>query len=455
MISIAILGRANVGKSTLFNRLVGKKHALVHETPGLTRDCLEGIWATGDHRFQILDTAGFEGGSTDMSDQLWALASAAMMQADVILWVIDGPKSLLPLDHELSRVLRKLGHKKIVVLANKCEGQNILEGVGEAEALNLGPVFPVSALHGTGLSDVAEHIAVLGGDAHTLVIPEESPTPIKLEDQPLQLAIIGRPNVGKSTYLNALLGHDRSLTGPEAGLTRDAIFVDWMFEGKPVRLVDTAGIRRQSAQKGPIEKMSIEQALRAVQFSHVVILVIDGLSPLDHQELHLIQHVLKEGRGLVLALNKWDLIQNKEQLIKDLRLDIGVKFPDVTQIPLVAISAKNKKHLMAPIEEAFLVYKQWNQRITTSKLNQWIIDVEARNPAPLVQGRQNRLKYITQINTRPPTFTIYTSKPIALPKSYKRYLRNQIARAFDFSATPLRLLFRGAKNPFGDKKRKG
>ncbi len=450
MITLAIVGRPNVGKSTLFNRFVGKAHALVHETPGLTRDCLEGVWDEGDFQFRVLDTPGYEGGApTTFSDKLWELTQNAIAQADVVVWIVDATAPLFPLDHELSRHLRKLKGKKLILLANKCEGQKSLPGLAEAEALNLGSIFEVSGLHGTGLADVASHI-FHNAPKPLQELSRKLPDDVEEEGlaKPLQLTILGRPNVGKSTYLNSLLGHDRALAGPEAGLTRDALFVDWTYEKQSIRLVDTAGIRKRSSDKDTLETMSVEQSFKAVQFSHVVILLIDGLSPLDQQEMKLIQHVLKEGRGLVLAMNKWDLVEDKDRKIKNLRLDLAHKFPEIHQIPLVPLSAKNKKHLYKPIEEALEVYAQWNKRISTGKLNQWLSRIEARNPAPLVKGRQNRLKYASQINTRPPTFTVYTSQPMALPQSYKRYIRNQLAETFGFTHTPVRVLTRGSNNPY-------
>ena len=444
MMNLALVGRPNVGKSTLFNRCIGKTHALVHKTPGLTIDYLEGTYTIAEKKWRLFDTAGYEG---SFSKKIWVLSANVIEKADIILWVVEGSRALFPLDYEFSCFLRKHTNKPLLILANKCEGQHEYPGLAQAQALNIGPVFPVSGLHGTGLTDVEDTI-MKTVCLHTCSQIETDPEP---QTAPLQLALLGRPNVGKSTYLNQLLGEERALTGIQPGLTRDALFVNWRYKENAIRLVDTAGIRRTSKREGTIEQMSIQHSIKAMSFSHVVLLMLDGLSPLDQQERHLMQMILKEGRGLVLALNKWDLIHKKANLLKTLRADLSGKFPEVTEIPLVELSAKKKQHLFKPIIQSLKTYAQWNKRVRTNTLNSWMVKAEKQNPAPLVQGKENRLKYITQINIRPPTFTVYTSRPLALPRAYKRYLQHHLAKTFRFEQTPLRLLFRGSDNPYHKK----
>jgi GTPase len=446
MTTLAILGRPNVGKSTLFNRLVGQQKALVDETPGVTRDRQEGRGSLGDLTFSLVDTAGFEGaGTQDLPTAMWEQSKKAAKQADLILFVIDGREGLIPLEEDLMNQLRPLG-KRIILVANKCEGGISDTVFAEAHKLGLGSPIPISAAHGQGLQDlftaIAPHI-----DSIEEGIDEESP-------KALQLVILGRPNAGKSTLVNSLLKDERVLTGPEAGLTRDAIAIDWSYGGRPLRLVDTAGLRKRSRVQESLERLSTKDALRAMRFAHVVVLTLDATYPLEKQDLVLAKRVIEEGRALVLGLNKWDQIpaSKKQIFLKQIHEKIETTLSQVSGIPIVPFSAKEKRGLDALMNQVFKVYDLWNRRISTAKLNQWLEDVLAAHPLPLSQGRRLRLKYMTQIKTRPPTFAIFASKPGEIPASYQRYLINSLREVFDLPAVPLRLILKAGKNPYAEGK---
>ncbi|MCP4923877.1 MAG: ribosome biogenesis GTPase Der [bacterium] len=448
MTTLAILGRPNVGKSTLFNRLIGKQKALVDETPGVTRDRQEGRGSLGDLDFSLVDTAGFEGAKTqELPTAMWAQSKKAAEQADLVLFVIDGREGLIPLEEDLMAQLRPLG-KKIILVANKCEGGISDAVVAEAHKLGLGAPVPISAAHGQGLQEL--FAAVM---PHVLP-PEEIDTETEEGLKALQLVILGRPNAGKSTLVNGLLKDERVLTGPEAGLTRDAIAIDWNYGGRPLRLVDTAGLRRKSRVQESLERLSTKDALRSMKFAHVVVLVLDATHPLEKQDLILARRVIEEGRSLVLGLNKWDQIPGPERRIflREINEKLETTLPQVSGIPVVPFSAKEKRGLDSLMDQVFRVYDVWNRRVPTAKLNQWLENALSAHPLPLSQGRRLRLKYMTQIKSRPPTFAIFASKPGEIPDSYQRYLINGLRETFDLPAVPLRIVLKSGKNPYTEGK---
>lgn len=443
-LKLAIVGRPNVGKSTLFNRLCGKRMAIVHDIPGVTRDRKEAFGQLGDIPLQLIDTAGLEDQSKDpLMAEMKAHVLMALRDADVVLFVIDGREGIMPLDGTFAALLRKV-EKPILLLANKCEGKSGLQGIAEAWGLGFGEPFPLSAEHGQGLDSLYE--ALLPFYKGPLVEEEED-----IETPPLQLAIVGRPNVGKSTLLNQLVGHERVLTGPEAGVTRDAIAIEWAYKGHPLRLIDTAGLRKRAKVTQKLEWLATSESLKAVQYAHVVILVVDATQPLEKQDLHIASQVIEEGRCLVLALNKWDLVSNKQALLTHLKERLTTALPQVKGIPLIPLSAltgKNKEKLLDAVLALFIL---WNQRVSTSKLNRWLESLVAHHPPPLVAGRRIKIKYLTQIKTRPPTFVLFSSKATELPDSYVKYVINGIREAFGLEGVPIRLFVRSGKNPYVEK----
>lgn len=469
--TLAIIGRPNVGKSTLFNRLVGKKLAIVHDQPGVTRDWREADAHLMGLSFKVLDTAGLEENfDTSIEGRMRQQTERALARADMAVLVIDARTGLTPMDRHFADWLRRQ-KMPTALLANKCEGKGADAGLYEAYELGLGEPIPISAEHGLGMealySLLLPHVdeadnnsAAEQDDADEVekllqVYQEGAGTGFGDEDiapednkNPIKIAIAGRPNVGKSTLLNALVGEERSMTGPEAGITRDAVTVDWAFQDRPLRLVDTAGLRRKSKIYDAIEKLSVEDSLRAVRLAQVVVLVIDATMPFEKQDLVLASHVVEEGRALVIALNKWDAVTNKEELLDDLKYKLERSLSQVRDVPMVTISALNKRRLPKLIEAVLTCYDVWNSRISTGKLNRWLQMMEGQNPPPMQQGRANRLRYMTQIKSRPPTFAIWVSKPDELPDSYQRYLVNGLRRDFDIPGVPIRLVVRTSKNPY-------
>ena len=437
--SVAILGRPNVGKSTLFNRLVGRRLALVDDTPGLTRDRREGAARIADLEFRAIDTAGLEEAAPDsLAGRIRAQTERALAAADAALFVIDARAGVTPADRHFARWLRQSG-KPVVLVANKAEGSTGLPGIGEAFALGLGDPVPISAEHGEGLALVYERLMPFAGAA-----ADAAPPPTK----PLQLAILGRPNVGKSTLANRLIGADRLLAGPEAGITRDAIAVDWDWRGRKVRLVDTAGLRRAARVADKVEKLSAGDSLRALRFAEIAVLVLDATRPLERQDLAIAGRIEEEGRGLVLAATKWDLVQAPNEALRGLRERAETALAQLAGVAIVPVSGKSGHGLAALMAVVFAAEAAWNRRVATAELNRWLAHVQQRHPPPLAAGRRLRLRYLTQVNTRPPSFALFASKPAELPDAYRRYVVNALRRDFDLCGTPIRLMLRQGRNPY-------
>lgn len=471
MLTLAIVGRPNVGKSTLFNRLAGKQLAIVNDQPGVTRDWRDAEGHLFDRTFRILDTAGLEEHFDDsIQGRMRQQTEHALKQADAVLFVVDGRSGLTPLDQHFAGWLRR--QKMPVVLAvNKAENEKAVQAaLAEAYALGLGEPILISAAHGTGLEDLyhalephfpEEILHEQGDDSGPALSDEELDALEGLEEyefsqaeddpeNPLKIAIVGRPNVGKSTLLNTIIGDHRVMTGPEAGITRDAIAVDWTYKDRKFRLVDTAGMRKKSKVVDIIEKMAVEDSMRAIRLAQVVVLVLDAGQALEAQDLQIGQHIAEEGRALVIALNKWDIMSEKSELLEEIKYKLGKGLAQLKDVRFVPISAMNGKNIDKLLDEVLATYAIWNIRIKTGGLNRWLARMESQNPAPLVQGRPNRLKYITQIKTRPPTFALWVSRAGDMPDSYKRFIINGLRRDFDIPAVPIRLLVRASKNPFVD-----
>ncbi len=442
---VAIVGRPNVGKSTLFNRLVGKKLALVHDLPGVTRDRREHPAKLGDLRFDIIDTAGLDEGEEDeLSLAIWSQTQRVFDNCDVILFVLDAIAGLTRLDEHYAQMVRRIGRPVICVL-NKAERGQIHNVIGEASALGFGEVVAISAEHGEGLADLYQALQPYLSESEESGVDE----PLDAE-APLQLAIVGRPNVGKSTLINKLINEDRLLTADMPGVTRDSISVDWSYNGRKMKLIDTAGIRRRSKVDSQLEKLSVADALRAVDFAHVVVLVLDHETPLAKQDAIIANKVIEEGRVLIIAINKWDLIPNKEEYLKDVYHTLGHVLPQVKGIPCIPISAKLGKNLTKLLDEVFTMYDLWNQRIPTAKLNQWLAQTISYHPPPVSGRNRIKFKYMTQIKTRPPTFVLFVSKPTEVPDSYMRYLQNTLRQDFNLPGVPLRILVKAQDNPYAD-----
>jgi GTP-binding protein len=447
--TIAIVGRPNVGKSTLFNRLVGRRLALVDDIPGVTRDRREADATIGDLSFRAIDTAGLEeAAQASLEARMRRQTETAIADADLVLFLIDARVGVTPADEHFADIVRASG-RPVALLANKAEGRAADSGVLEAYSLGFGEPIPVSAEHGLGMPDIYDAIRAAmtaGGEPGSEPRAEE-------ETKPLGVAIIGQPNAGKSTLVNRLIGEERMLTGPEAGITRDAIAVDWEWRDRRFRLVDTAGIRRKAKVVGKLEKLSVADALRAIRFAEVVVLVMDATEPLEKQDLQLADLVAQEGRALVLALNKWDLIGDPQQRLKALKLDLGETLTQVRGVPMIPISAKSGRGLDELMGAVAAVYATWNKRIPTAALNRWLDVATERHPPPAASGRRIKLKYLTQSKTRPPTFFLSCSRPEALPDAYRRYLVNGLREDFDLAGVPIRLMLRRDANPYEGRRR--
>lgn len=441
---VAIIGRPNVGKSTLFNRLVGKRIALVDDRPGVTRDRREGDAHLLGLDFRLVDTAGFEDEDAQtLPGRMRAQTQAAVDLADVALFVIDARAGIVPLDEEIARWLR--GSKTPVVLvANKAEGTSGDGGFYEAFSLGFGDPVALSAEHGEGLADLFE--ALLPHlDREGIEADEEEEI---VEGGPLKLAIVGRPNAGKSTLVNKLLGEDRMITGPEAGITRDAISIEWEFEGKPVRLIDTAGLRRKAKVDDKLERLSAADTAHAIDFAEVVVLLLDATRGLEAQDLRIADQIFTEGRAMVIALNKWDVADGQSALFNGVRAALDDGFAQVKGVPLLTVSAATGKGLDVLLKVAFETRDAWSKRVPTGELNRWFERALEANPPPAPGGKRIKLRYVTQIKSRPPSFVIFGTRVDQLPESYRRYLVNSIRRDLGFGAVPVRLTFRAPKNPF-------
>ncbi len=468
--TIAIVGRPNVGKSTLFNRLARKKLAIVDDTPGVTRDWREAeAWLLG-YPVRIIDTAGLEESFDDsMQGRMRRQTERALEHADAVLFLVDGRSGLTPTDSHFATWVRKTG-KPVVLAVNKCENEAAASaGIAEAWSLGLGEPLTISAAHGFGIEDIYTAFSPWfpeeeqDGEGETdnaedrldlsSIDELEGREDFDLagegeEEKAIKIAIAGRPNVGKSTLLNAILQDDRVMTGPEAGVTRDAIAVNWEFAGKKIRLVDTAGLRRKSKIQKNLEKMAVDDSLRAIRLAQVVVLVIDATSGLEKQDLTIAQHIIEEGRALVLAVNKWDAVTDKSETLADMQYRLEHSLAQIRNLPVVTLSALKGKNVIALMEEVLKIYQVWNARIPTSKLNRWLESATQANPPPLSQGRPNKTRYMTQVKTRPPTFALWVSRPQDMPDSYKRYLINNLRAAFGIEGVPVRLLVRTSKNPY-------
>ncbi len=442
--TVAIIGRPNVGKSTLFNRLVGKRIALVDDRPGVTRDRREGDAHLLGLDFRLVDTAGFEDeDAATLPGRMRAQTQAAVDMADVALFVIDARAGIVPLDEEISRWLR--GSKTPVVLvANKAEGSSGDGGFYEAFSLGFGDPVALSAEHGEGLADLFE--ALLPHlDRDGIEAEEEDEV---VEGGPLKLAIVGRPNAGKSTLVNKLLGEERMITGPEAGITRDAISIEWEFEGRAVRLIDTAGLRRKAKVDDKLERLSAADTAHAIDFAEVVVLLLDATRGLEAQDLRIADQIFTEGRAMVIALNKWDVAEGQSALFNGVRAALDDGFAQVKGVPLLTVSAETGKGLDVLLKVSFETRDAWSKRVPTGELNRWFERALEANPPPAPGGKRIKLRYVTQIKSRPPSFVIFGTRVDQLPESYRRYLVNGIRRDLGFGAVPVRLTFRAPKNPF-------
>ncbi|MBQ2883682.1 MAG: ribosome biogenesis GTPase Der [Alphaproteobacteria bacterium] len=456
-LKVAIVGRPNVGKSTLFNRLAGKKLALVHDLPGVTRDRKEITTKYKDLELTIIDTAGYEEATAGkMEERMWQQTQRAIDDADVVLFLFDARVGMQAYDEHFADLVRK-SKKPVLLLANKCEGKAQEQSIYEAYKLGLGAPLIFSAEHSIGfdelyleLKELEEKLKTKENKTENDDNDNEEESIDELKKRPIQIAIVGRPNVGKSTLVNALLNDERMLTGPEAGLTRDAITTEWNWKGWKINLVDTAGLRKQARVSGAIEKMSVESTLYAANMAQVVVLVLDADAVLDKQDLTIARKVLEEGRALVIAVNKWD-IANRKEALETLNYKLETALTQADGVPTVTISAIKKQGLDKLLSAVIKVYERWNMRIPTSPLNQWFKDVQEMNPAPLGKNKRRiKLKYITQAKTRPPSFYIFSSNPEGLPDSYLRYLTNQLRETFNLKGVPLRITVRKTDNPYAE-----
>jgi GTPase len=441
--TVAIVGRPNVGKSTLFNRLVGKRLALVDDRPGVTRDRREGEAHLLGLDFRIMDTAGYEDEDPEtLPGRMRRQTQAAVDEADVALFLVDARAGVVPLDEEIARWLRG-ADTPVVLVANKAEGRAGEQGVLEALALGFGDAVQLSAEHGEGIADLFEALLPHIGEWET---PEEEPD--EGSEGPLKLAIVGRPNAGKSTLVNKMLGEDRLITGPEAGITRDSIAIDWEWNGRAVRLIDTAGMRKRAKVQDKLEKLSVADALRAVDFAEVVVLLLDATLGLEAQDLRIADRVLEEGRALVIALNKWDVAENASSLFNGVKKALEDGLSQVKGVTVMTVSAATGRGIDQLLQAAFETREAWSKRVGTGELNRWFERAIEANPPPAPGGKRIKLRYVTQVKTRPPSFVIFGTRVDQLPASYERYLVNSMRRELGFGAVPVRLTLRAPKNPF-------
>jgi len=459
--TVAIVGRPNVGKSTLFNRLVGRRLALVDDLPGVTRDRREGEAHLGDLAFGVIDTAGLEEAAPEsLSGRMREQTKAAIAGADAILFMIDARAGALPADRAFADLVRRSG-KPAILVANKCEGRAAGPGLLEAYELGLGEPVAISAEHGEGLAELYEALRAALPDATVPASDGEAADDDgehagePRADRPIRIAVVGRPNSGKSTLINRLLGEERLLTGPEAGITRDAIAVELTWHDQRFRVHDTAGMRRRARIEEKLEKLSVADALNAIRFAEVVVLLMDSERPFEEQDLRIADLVEREGRALVIGLSKSDLVEQRSGAFKTLREQADHWLPQVKGVPVVAVSGLTGEGLDRLMQAVLDAHEVWNRRVGTSGLNRWLADVVAAHPPPAVSGRRIRLDYVTQPKSRPPTFALFMSRADAVPDAYRRYLVNSLRDCFELPGTPIRLMLREKKNPFAKKKSRG
>lgn len=463
MFTVAIIGRPNVGKSTLFNRLVGKKLALVDDRPGVTRDRREGAAKLGDLTFTVIDTAGLEeGDAASLSGRMRAQTEAAVEGADAIFFVVDARTGLTPDDRGFAALVRRAG-KPLIVIANKAEGRLGGDGAMEAFELGLGDPIALSAEHGDGFGELYAALLEALPEQTKLIEPDDAELATATFDdeedgseldttKPLSIAVVGRPNAGKSTLLNRLLGEERLLTGPEAGITRDAIGIDFSWRDRAIKIFDTAGLRRRARVEDKLEKLAGADALRAAKFAEVVILLLDATAPFEKQDLTLADLVAREGRALVIGLGKWDLVEDKGARLSRLREDASRLLPQVKGAPVVPVSGTTGYGLERMMEAVMAVERTWNKRIATAKLNRWLEATLEQHPPPAVAGRRIKIRYMTQLRARPPYFVIFGNQLDALPTSYERFLLNGLRDSFELPGVPLRLSRKTSDNPYGHRK---
>jgi GTP-binding protein len=470
--SVAIIGRPNVGKSTLFNRLAGRRLALVDDTPGVTRDRRVHPARLYDLDFEVVDTAGFEDAAADtLQGRMRAQTEIAIAEADLVFFMFDARAGLLPDDRTFAEIVRKSG-KPVVLVANKSEARGAEAGVIEAWELGLGEPVAVSAEHGLGLPELRDAVVAALGEARAFADEQEETTadggdalvgddiddpdaePEYDETRPLRIAVIGRPNAGKSTLINALIGEERLLTGPEAGITPDSIADDWEWRGRRLKIFDTAGMRRKSRIQEKLEKLSVADGLRAIRFAEVVIVVLDATIPFEKQDLQLADLIVREGRALVVAFNKWDLIEEPQQALAALREQTERLLPQVRGVEAVPVSAETGRGLDRLMDAVLRTHRVWNSRISTGRLNRWLEGVLAHHPPPAVAGRRLKVKYMTQVKTRPPGFVLSCSRPEEMPRSWTRYLSNSLRDAFAMPGVPIRISLTASDNPFAGRARK-
>ena len=457
MFNLAIIGRPNVGKSTFFNRLARKKLAIVEDRPGVTRDWRDAPAEIGGRDWIIIDTAGLEEGEEgSIEARMRAQSEAAIQLADVIIMMIDVRAGITPSDRHFATLVRKTG-KPVILLANKCEGREAESGLYNAFELGLGEPIGMSAEHGNGMGDFIDRLEdeykklceqFPDHVSHDMDDDDEEDDGESDTVKSLKIAIIGRPNAGKSTLVNALVQENRMMTGPEAGITRDSIAIEWDYKDTPIRLVDTAGIRKKAKIDDVLEKTMVQEGFRAVRLAHIVIWVSDGTLSLDKQDLSLAKRVVDEGRALIIAVNKWDAIKNKDEKIQEVTYRVEESIAQLKDVPIVPISALKGKNLERLMDEVIDLYGLWNMRISTGQLNRWLDAMTQAHPAPLASGRPNRVKYMTQIKSRPPTFAMFVSRPDELPESYKRYIVNGLRQRFNLPSVPIRVHLRTSDNPY-------
>jgi len=463
--TLAIVGRPNVGKSTLFNRLVGKRLALVDDQPGVTRDLREGEARLGDLRFTVIDTAGLEEATDEsLQGRMRKLSERAVDMADVCLFLIDARAGVLPADEIFADILRRRADK-VIVAANKSEGSAADAGVIEAYSLGLGEPVRLSAEHGEGMNELYSILAPISDEMEKVAFEPETDVDIETDVdaaegqegpiRPLQIAVVGRPNAGKSTLINKIIGEDRLLTGPEAGITRDAISVSTVWDGREMRIFDTAGMRKKARVQEKLEKLSVSDGLRAVKFAEVVVVLLDAAIPFEQQDLRIADLAEREGRAVVVAVNKWDAETEKQSKLNNLREAFERLLPQLRGAPLVTVSALTGKGLDRLQAAILKAHDVWNRRVPTARLNNWLIGMQEAHPPPAPGGRRIKLRYMTQAKTRPPGFVVMCSYPDKIPASYSRYLVNGLREDFDMPGTPIRLHLRGQadKNPYKDKKK--